>query len=80
VPTADARLLLLLAAALIPALLLRLVVPLLQPLGPRLIALITLPLFGTAYLLLGAGFGVSRSRQFLRQLGRRLRVSRNGQG
>ena len=70
----------LLAAALIPAALLRLTIPLLPPLGPRMLAAATLPLFGLAYLLLGSALGVPRAGEFLRQLARRFGLTRNGQG
>jgi putative peptidoglycan lipid II flippase len=77
---AGGNLVRLFAAALIPALLLRLALPLLAPLGPRPLAAVVLPAFGAAYLLLGSALGVPRSREVLLQLARRLRLIRNGRG
>jgi putative peptidoglycan lipid II flippase len=70
----------LLLAALIPAALLRLLVFVLPRTEPRLLAVLTLPVFGLGYLLLGWALGVARSRDMVRQTLRRIGLIRNGPG
>jgi putative peptidoglycan lipid II flippase len=70
----------LLIAALIPAALLRLLVFVLPGTEPRLLAVLTLPVFGLSYLLLGWALGVARSRDLIRQTLRRIGLIRNGPG
>jgi putative peptidoglycan lipid II flippase len=70
----------LLVAAFIPAALLRLLVLVLPGTEPRLLAVLTLPVFGLGYLLLGRALGVARSRDMVRQVLRRIGLIRNGPG